>query len=167
MTLAADDVRRLVQVVSRLSRLLNHCDIGISLQQYRILGIVDAGDERSSRLAANLAVTKPTITAAVDGLVAAGHLTRTVDAQDRRAVRLQLSRTGRAALRAADNALRTRLAPMFGELSDPASLARVLDELDAGVDAVRRARGADCAPGGRPQNLGHASDSRGPVSAPR
>jgi long-chain acyl-CoA synthetase len=59
--------------LARLSRVLeNHGPGDLSLSQYRVLGLLSSGHERAGDLAARLAVTKPTLTALVDGLVERG-----------------------------------------------------------------------------------------------
>src|SRR5262252_3799031 len=88
--LDADQLRGAVRVLVRLQRLLERADAGLTLPQYRVLALVALGDERSARLAEQLAVRKPTMTAVVDGLVAAGHLRRTAIPGDRRGLRLSL-----------------------------------------------------------------------------
>ncbi len=90
--------------VMRLFRALERVDTGLTPQQYRILKLAGAGEERSARLAERLAVAKPTLTATADGLVAAGYVQRKELPGDRRVVRLCLTAAGRSALERADAA---------------------------------------------------------------
>src|SRR6266851_1685654 len=80
-----------VLTVLRLYRALERVDTGLTPQQYRIMKLAGAGGERSARLAARLAVAKPTLTATADGLVAAGYAQREAEVGDRRVVRLGLT----------------------------------------------------------------------------
>lgn len=123
-----------VRVLARLSRLLHRADSGLSLPQYRLLSAIDAGSERSSCLAARLAVTKPTVTALVDNLVAAGNLTRCPDPTDGRACRLRVTEAGRAALHHANEVFTERLAPVVAQVSDPEALVGLLTELGDVLD---------------------------------
>ena len=82
--------------IARLCRVLeNHGTSDLSLPQYRVLGLLSAGDERATQLAARLAVTKPTLTALIDGLVERGFVVRETTDGDRRAVRLSITDAGR------------------------------------------------------------------------
>src|SRR5450759_908660 len=74
----------------------------LTLAQFRILVLIAAGDERSTRLAERLAVAKPTITAVVDGLVERGLVAREAVVGDRRSIRVVLTPAGVTALRGAE-----------------------------------------------------------------
>ena len=89
--------------------MLEHSCTGLSLAQYRVLALVAAGDERAGLLAERLAVAPPTITAVVDGLVEAGHLTRRAAAGDRRATQIDITAAGRHAVTVAEAAMGVRL----------------------------------------------------------
>ena len=67
-----------VRTLARISRLLENSSGELSMPQYRLLAMVAEGDERASNLAGRLALAKPTITAAVDGLVERGMVDRVV-----------------------------------------------------------------------------------------
>ena len=111
---ADDDTISAVLTVLRITRVLERIDAGISPQQYRILKLIGQGGERSARLAALLAVAKPTLTATADSLVAAGLACREAEPGDRRVVRLHLTESGQAAIDRADAAY----ADWFGSLLD-------------------------------------------------
>jgi DNA-binding MarR family transcriptional regulator len=93
-----------VLTLIRMFRVLERVDSGLSPQQYRMLKLIGAGGERSARLAEQLAVAKPTLTATADGLVAAGLAQREAEPGDRRVVRLRLTEAGVAAVARADAA---------------------------------------------------------------
>ena len=46
------------------------------MPQYRVLGLLSSGHERATELASKLAVTKPTLTSLIDGLVERGYVAR-------------------------------------------------------------------------------------------
>lgn len=121
--------------VARLHRALEHTHgAELTLPQYRVLGLLAAGDERASVLAERLAVSRPTVTALVDSLVERGLIDREVAADDRRAVRLSITRAGRRAVAATGRALRTTLDDIVGRCAEPAAVHAALDQLDAALD---------------------------------
>src|SRR5205823_4866398 len=71
----------------------------LTLAQYRVFAFVAARAERSSPVARGLALAKPTVTAAVDGLVERKLLTREAVEGDRRSLRLAVTLAGEAAMR--------------------------------------------------------------------
>jgi long-chain acyl-CoA synthetase len=81
----------------------------LSLPQYRLLGhLAEAAGAVSSALAGRLQVSRPSITAIVDGLEARGLVERRACHDDRRRVELHLTPAGLAALRTADDAAAAR-----------------------------------------------------------
>ena len=131
-----------VLTLLRLVRSLERVSAGLTPQQYRILKLADAGEERSARLAERLAVAKPTLTAGVDGLVAAGFLERKQQPGDRRVVRLCLTPAGRDAMATADTAYTAWLDDVLSHAGDPGTVVSALQALDAAMDERRRARRA-------------------------
>ncbi len=113
----------------RVERLLERVPTPLTVPQYRILRMVEAGGERAARLADRLAVRKPTLTAVADGLVQAGFLVRETDAMDRRVVRLCLTERGAEALQETERAYVERVRPVLDRASDPARLLTLLAEL--------------------------------------
>jgi DNA-binding MarR family transcriptional regulator len=93
---------------------LGLADSGLSMPQYRVLGLLDAAPTVSSALARSLAVRPPSITGVVDGLVTRGLVARTNDEGDRRCVSLDVTAEGRRVLRLADDAVDQRLVSLAG-----------------------------------------------------
>ena len=129
-----------VRTLARLARLLERGAGGLSLPQFRLLALVDEGGERASQLAERLAVAKPTITAAVDGLVERGYLKRTADCDDRRATKITLTSAGRRALYDAETAMGARLQDVLALADDPEAIARALHDLGEAVIRARNER---------------------------
>jgi DNA-binding MarR family transcriptional regulator len=125
-----DEPRRAVRVLTRLQRLLDCADAGLTIPQYRMLIILSEGGQRSTRLAERLACRKPTVTALADGLIAAGYALRESEPGDRRIVRLCLTDAGRSALDRAEAAYLAELGPLLsGRLVDGLlSVGAALDE---------------------------------------
>jgi long-chain acyl-CoA synthetase len=84
-------------------------EVDLSLPQYRILIHLDEGKIAASTLADKLAVSRPSVTAVVDGLVTRGLVERHHDPGDRRRVGHDLTTEGRALLRRADQCVDLRL----------------------------------------------------------
>jgi DNA-binding MarR family transcriptional regulator len=132
-----------VRTLARISRLLESSCEGLTLSQYRVLGRVLAGEERPSRISAELLLTKPTISAVLDGLAAAGHITREPDPDDGRMIRLAPTVKGRRAYRSADAAMAARLDALLDATPDRHSFVVALDAIASQLDvefAARRSR---------------------------
>jgi long-chain acyl-CoA synthetase len=83
--------------------------VDLTLPQYRMLAILGDGCAASSKLAEKLAVSRPSVTGVVDGLVARGLVRRDQTPGDRRRVDVGLTEAGRALLAAADEAVEERM----------------------------------------------------------
>jgi DNA-binding MarR family transcriptional regulator len=136
----SDRAQQAIRVVARLHRLFESADAGLTIPQYRMLALLDAGGERSARLAEKLSVRKPTLTALADGLIAAGYAVREGEPGDRRIVRLTLTDAGRAALTRAEAAYLARLRPLLAELPEADRLLDGLIAVGDALDARVRAR---------------------------
>lgn len=95
------------RAVVRLSRRLEVAlaEVDLTLSQYRVLVFLANGESRPSRIAPNVNVTRPTVTALVDGLVARELVDRQPDETDRRRVRHRVTAAGKRALAEADRAV--------------------------------------------------------------
>jgi DNA-binding MarR family transcriptional regulator len=97
-----------------IARLARHVEravatVELTLSQYRVLGVLGDGREAASALADKLAVSRPSVTGVVDGLVARGLVRRGQADGDRRRVDIDLTDAGRVLLAAADAAVDERL----------------------------------------------------------
>jgi DNA-binding MarR family transcriptional regulator len=124
------------RAVVRVARMLEHACRELTLPQYRLLVMVASGDQRASKLAGRLALSKPTVTAVVDGLVERGYLTRSEACGDRRAVDLSLTESGHRALAVTDAAMAERLGRVLDLCDDPAHAEAGLLQLSDAVDRV-------------------------------
>ena len=111
--------------------------------QYRVLAFLaeEPTAAAASRLAERLAVSRPTITAVVDGLAGRGLVQRRDDPDDRRRVDHVLTDAGRRALEQADALVARRLAELVRHL-EPAEQRAALDDLALWHLALDRARDA-------------------------
>jgi long-chain acyl-CoA synthetase len=125
------------RVAARLARQIEVglSEVELSLPQYRILMFLDEGATVASRLADHLAVSRPTITAVVDGLVARGLVQRTPQDHDRRRVGHALTAAGRRLLQEADHRVDARLLAIAGHLEDETRV----EEAQRGLDCWRQA----------------------------
>lgn len=130
------------------ARLARQVDVGLaqvdlSLPQYRILMFLAEGAVAASALADNLAVSRPSVTAVVDGLVSRGLVERRHDEGDRRRVGHTLTVEGRRILEQADAAVDARLAEISRFLTDEQDAAIAFEGLArwrTALDAFRASR---------------------------
>lgn len=130
-----EGLREAVWTLARLARLIEQVcqESGLSLPQYRLLVIVSQRSQRAGELAGRAAVSRPTLTALVDGLERQGLLRRTRVAGDRRGILLELTGAGTDALARAEKNLCLRLEELIHEsgaaglIEDLHALATVLD----------------------------------------
>jgi long-chain acyl-CoA synthetase len=83
--------------------------VNLTLAQYRVLAILGDGCEAASVLAKKLAVSRPSVTGVVDGLVARGLVRRDHTEDDKRRIDVGLTDAGRELLVAADSAVEQRM----------------------------------------------------------
>ena len=134
---------RVAQVIARLARheevALSH--VGLSPAQYRVLSFLDGGPSNAAALARKLAVSPPSLTTVVDGLVARGLVERRHDPHDRRRVGHRLTDEGTRALEEADRIVEERLQEVLGYVS-PRFAERALRGLEAWQMPLDRWRAA-------------------------
>lgn len=114
--------------------------VDLSLSQYRVLLFLDeVGSAAASALAGRLEVTRPSVTALVDGLEARGLVVRHPQTADRRRVEVVLSDAGAAALHAADLAVTDRLHTIASHLpgEGPEQALASLELWSDALDAMR------------------------------
>jgi len=100
------DAARTLAVTSRvLERSLDE----MTLPQYRILSLIAGSPERAGRIASKAAVSRPSLTGILDGLVKKGWVRRNDVDEDRRGVTLEITASGRRALDRATAAVNARL----------------------------------------------------------
>lgn len=130
--------------IARLARLLaTNAPPDLTLGQFRLLGLLSVGDERSTSLAERMAVAKPTVTSLVDTLVERGLVARETAPDDRRVVRVAITTTGRDAFRAASAHFATLLDDVVGRCDDPDAVLGAFDQLRQALDARWAAIAAD------------------------
>jgi len=108
----------------------------LSLSQYRVLSAVAAGEERASRVAARLALGKPTVSASVEALCARGLLRRTSVARDHRAIQLSLTEAGANVLQMARSDMAASLEALAASTGPRDGLIDTLVSLGAAIDQV-------------------------------
>jgi long-chain acyl-CoA synthetase len=101
---------------------------------------ITRGTETSSSLAEKLAVSAPSVTAVVEGLVQRGAVARTHSVEDRRRNALALTECGRDLLTRAEDVLRDRLDSIASELEELSLIADAIGALNVCGEALDRAR---------------------------
>ena len=143
--MSVDVSLRAGRVGARLARQVEVglAQVDLSLSQYRTLMLLDEGTAAASALADYMAVSRPSVTAVVDGLVGRGLVERQHDDGDRRRVEHRLTDQGRQVLGAADAAVESRLHEIADHLPDEGQAADAFAGLAlwrAGLDAFRAAK---------------------------
>lgn len=139
-TVTIDGARALARLAKSAEMALGGVDL--SLPQYRVLVFLSEHDAAAaSALASRLDVTRPTITAIVDGLVARGLVERRPASGDRRRVEHHLTAAGEQLLGAGDDAIVGRLRAIADHL-DGAEAAQAGAGLSCWGDGLNRARAA-------------------------
>ena len=144
--MSAESPERPGRVVARLARQveLAAASVEISLAQYRVLILLGDGKEAASALADKLAVSRPSVTGVVDGLVARGLVERDHDVDDRRRVGHALTTEGRRVLDSADAEVERRLSEIAAHRPDGAAAAYAgLGPWQEALDAYRATRRAE------------------------
>lgn len=119
----------------------------LSVPQYRLLAYLAGEPERARQLATLLAVSPPTLTALVDGLVAKGLVDRVDDDSDRRIVRHQLTDLGIVVLEGATTDIGSRLTMLAAHLTE-AEARKAFEGLALWNKAMELAHGERQAKGG-------------------
>ena len=128
-----------------MARLGRHVELALSqvdltIAQYRALVQLDVGAEAPTSLATQLAVTKPSITAVVEGLLQRSLVDRTASVEDRRRISVYLTDEGRRVLALADQAVGDRLGDVLAEVGDPQAALAGLESWRQAIDAHRERR---------------------------
>lgn len=132
------------RTVARLARQVEVALVGVDITpaQYRILALLSEGSAAATALAGRLAVSRPAVTALVDGLVQRDLVVRGGDPEDRRRVTHGLTASGRRVLAKADAAVAARLGEIarHGTGDDAADAATGLEAWHRSLDAYRAAK---------------------------
>lgn len=133
---SSDGLRAVARLTRQVEKALG--TVELTLPQFRVLSTLEDGSNASSVLAQRLAVSAPSVTAVVDGLVTRGYVEREADPDDRRRLTLRLTRAGESALRAADTAMLERFDRVAAHLDDPATATDALGALAVWNTALDR-----------------------------
>ena len=116
-------------------------EVDLSLPQYRVLAFLEEGEAAPSDLAGRLSVSRPSITALMDGLIARGLVERRPDTDDGRRVHHHLTDDGRNVLQRADQAVGDRLVAIGTHVNagDPSVLIASLARFGQAIRAARAA----------------------------
>jgi DNA-binding MarR family transcriptional regulator len=125
-----------VRGLSRVARVVEHETDEMSVSDYRVLSTVASGEGRATRLAARLALGKPTISATVDSLVRRGLLVRASVPGDNRATALSLSEEGTYLLGRAEGRMARQLELLCERTPDAQRALESLSWLGAAIEAA-------------------------------
>jgi DNA-binding MarR family transcriptional regulator len=133
-----------VRALARASRLLERASGELNLAHYRVLSAIASGDQRASRIAARLALGKPTVSATVEALCHRGLLDRARGDGDQRVAVLRITPEGTAVLDRVEAAMTERITELGERTPDGEQLLQSLVWMGAAIDelvAERQARG--------------------------
>jgi DNA-binding MarR family transcriptional regulator len=125
-----------VRALARASRVLERASGELSLAHYRVLSALSSGEERASRVAANLAVGRPAVSAAVESLARRGLLSRMSAETDQRVDVLTLTAEGEALLARVEVEMVRRMRELCARTPDAAQVLESLGWLGAAIDAA-------------------------------
>jgi len=93
-----------VTTIVRLSKIIEIvlADFGLTLNQFRLLSLVEEGVTSSTEVGVRLAMKAPNVTAMTNGLIDRGLLVRAQDSEDKRKAHLTLTNDGATLLAKAD-----------------------------------------------------------------
>ena len=123
-----------VRALTKAAKVMERASGGLSLAHYRVLAAVAAGDERASRVAARLALGKPTVSASVDALCTRGLLVRSGVAGDQRAIQLSLTGAGRKMLAEVEAAMTADLEELAARTGRRDDVVGILVALGTAID---------------------------------
>jgi DNA-binding MarR family transcriptional regulator len=132
-----------VRALARATRVLERASGELSLAHYRVLSAIASGDERASRVAARLAIGKPTVSAAVDVLVQRGLLVRSGLDGDQRVAALSLTSEGEALLARVEAEMIRRIDDLGSRTPDADQLLQSLIWLGAAISEMQAQRAAE------------------------
>ncbi len=137
-----------VRAIARLSRIVTPAAGGLSPADYRAMSIIKLGEARASRLAARLALGKPTISATIDSLARRGLVQRAEVPGDSRATELTLTEVGLDLLDLVEGRMARQLELLCERTPDGDQVVRSLswlgDVIEAAVtDRIERAERID------------------------
>jgi DNA-binding MarR family transcriptional regulator len=125
-----------IRTLARASRLLERAGGELSLAHYRVLSAIAGGDERASRVAARLALGRPTISASVDALCRRGLIQREGVAADQRATALRLTAAGTKLLAEVEAQMLARFTAVLEQVSHGERLVSSLVEFGTALDRL-------------------------------
>jgi DNA-binding MarR family transcriptional regulator len=123
-----------VRALARASRLLERASGELNLAHYRVLSAIASGDERASRIAARLAIGKPTVSATVESLCLRGLLVRSRIHGDQRVAALHLTPEGERLLARVEAAMVERITDLGDRTPDGEQLLQSLVWMGAAID---------------------------------
>jgi DNA-binding MarR family transcriptional regulator len=126
-----------VRALARASTVLERASKDLSLAHFRVLSAIAAGDHRATRIAANLAIGKPAVSATVESLRQRGLLVASGVEGDNRGTALALTPDGEALLHKVEGDLLARMDDLCARTPDGDALVEALVWLGAAMDARR------------------------------
>lgn len=125
-----------VRALVRASRLLERASDELNLAHYRVLAAIASGDQRASRIAAKLALGKPTVSSSVEWLCKRGFLARGDVKGDQRAASLQLTSEGVRWLAAVETAMASWVEEVCARTPRPGQTMQALVSMGEAIEQI-------------------------------
>lgn len=124
--------------IVRLSKLveITLADLGLTVNQYRMLTFVAEGAPSIREVGQRLAMKSPNVSALVDGLVSRGLITRAKDDADARRWDLRLTTDGDRLLTEAERRCELTLTSVLDGYDDETTLRRGIDRWEPVLDQL-------------------------------
>ena len=130
------EVVEAVRALARASRRLERASGEVNLAHYRVLSAIASGDERASRIAARLAIGKPTVSATVEALCQRGLLIRSGVEGDQRVASLHLTTEGEKVLKGVEAAMVAWMEDLCARTPDGKLVLRALTWMGVAIDEL-------------------------------
>jgi DNA-binding MarR family transcriptional regulator len=135
------ELQRAARTLAMAGRGLERAAAPLTLPQYRVLALIVSAPERASRLAAQVDVTKATLTGVLDALESHGWIERGVVEGDRRGVSLAATAAGAEVLSTANETMAAWLAEVLATDADGDEVVRSICRLGDALAARRHRAG--------------------------
>jgi DNA-binding MarR family transcriptional regulator len=125
-----------VRALARAARVVQPAVGELSPADYRLMSAIVSGEDRASRLAARLALGKPTISATVESLCKRGLVVRSGVDGDSRAVALSLSEMGQEVLDRVESRMAHQLELLCARTPNGEQMVQSLVWLGVAIESV-------------------------------
>ena len=133
---AESPLRAAVHGLVRVARLVEGATGDLSIADFRVLSLIACGEDRPSRVAARLLLSRPTVSSTLESLGRRGLIVRSSPPGDARTASLALTDEGADLLARAERRMSRQLELLCDRAPDAGVVIRALAALDEVLEAV-------------------------------